>query len=99
MAAPRGGATKPAPKPTRGGVECVWPAMEASEVGVTRDAITIIGEMCGMRHEGTTEETKEATEKLKGGRRDDGKIKSGDGEINRDEDAGNKRHNRHTGRN
>jgi len=39
--------------------------MEAGKVG-TRDAVTVIGETetCRVRHEGTTEETKEVTEKL-----------------------------------
>ena len=58
MAAPRGGATEP----TRGSVECVQPAMETGEVGITRDATTIIGETCRVRHEGTTEKLKEVTE-------------------------------------
>ena len=60
MVAPCGGATKP----TRGSVECVRPAMEMGEVGMTSDATTIDGEMCRTRHEGTTEKLKEVMEKF-----------------------------------
>ena len=53
----RGGMTEP-----RGRAECVQPAMETGEFGTTSDATTIIGETCGVRHEGTTEKLKEVTE-------------------------------------
>ena len=60
MAAPRGGPTEP----TRS-VQCVWPVMETGKVGTTSDVL-IDGETetCRVRHEGTTEKTKEVTEIL-----------------------------------
>ena len=58
MAPPRDGATEP----TRGSVECVRPAMETGEVGMTSDATTIMGETNKLGHEGTTKKLKEVTE-------------------------------------
>ena len=57
MAAPRGGTSEP-----WGSVTAVWPAMETSKGGMTRDVTTIDVETCRTRHEGTTEKVKEVTE-------------------------------------
>ena len=60
MVAPRGGTTEP----TGRSANCVGPAMDTGEVGVTRDAVTVNGETetCRVRHEGTTEDFKEVTD-------------------------------------
>jgi len=62
MATPRGGDTEP----TRGSVECVRPAMDTGEVGMMRDAVTVIGETetYRVRHERTTEKLGKVAEKL-----------------------------------
>ena len=57
MAAPRGGTTEP-----RRSVECVRPAMETGEVGMTSDATIIDGETETHKHEGTTETFSETRE-------------------------------------
>jgi len=59
MAAPRGGDTEPA-----GSANGVGPAMDTGKVGVTRDAVTVIGETetCRVRHEEMTEKLNEETE-------------------------------------
>ena len=56
MVAPRGGTTEPR------SVECVRPAMEMGEVGMTSGATIIDGETCKLGHEGMTEKLKETTE-------------------------------------
>jgi len=57
MAAPRGRTTEP----IGGSVNWVGPAMDTGEVGVTRDAITVIGDTEINEHE-VTEKLKEETE-------------------------------------
>ena len=60
MAAPCGGATE-----LRGSAQCIWPAMEKGEAGMTSDATTIKREINKLGHEGTTEKLKEVTETQK----------------------------------